>query len=117
MKKIILGLGFLVLILSVLSSGCTSQNEVIYDEAINVPDNDQYIYSLSAGTYRVALTSDTDIDVLFDSASDYDQKGKKSFDKVIVLTADTTMTVKNWALIGLGSDANVQVKIIKNPSA
>ncbi|MDD3976954.1 hypothetical protein L1994_06415 [Methanomicrobium antiquum] len=115
MKKIIFGLGLFVLLLSVLSSGCTSQNEVITDEVISVPDNDQHLYLLSAGTYKITLTSDTDIDVLFDTVADYDQKGKKTFDKVVTLTEDTTMTVKNWALIGLGSDANVQVKIIKNP--
>ena len=115
MVKKIFGLVIFVLILCAFFSGCTSQNEVIYDDTLTIPDNDQVVYQLASGTYQVSITSDTDLDVLFDTAADYDQKGKKTFDKVITLTEDTTMTVKNWAIIGLGADANAQVKVIKNP--
>ncbi|WOF15899.1 hypothetical protein F1737_03905 [Methanoplanus sp. FWC-SCC4] len=116
MKVWIISVLILIFSLSVLISGCTAQNEVVYDQTVTIPDGQDIEYDLLQGTYKITITSDTDIDILFDTASNYDEKGTKSFSKDVVLNGDTKMTVKNWALIGLGSEAIVQVLVVKNPT-
>ena len=107
----------LVLLLT-LGAGCVSQQQTIRDTTVLVKDKAYEDITLTAGTYRVMLNSDENIDVIVSGAANtkYNQQGVKAYDNTIELKEEATLRISNPALVGLGPDANVKVKIVKNPS-
>lgn len=118
MGRTIHGLILILLVLAAVSvAGCTDREEVIVDRTYIIPDNKEETIDLTSGTYRISIASDEELVISFNTMPELNQNRQKTFDRVVTFTEDTTITIKNWALLGLfGSDANVQVKIVKNPA-
>lgn len=99
-------------------SGCLDGEEVIYDTTVTIDDGRQMVYDLAPGTYWIYIVSDEKLDITFDTASTYDQKGITVYDRVITLGSTARMNVENPSLLGLGlgKTADVKVTVVKNPS-
>jgi len=116
MRKIsVAGIG-LFLIFAVFFSGCTEQPTTLMDTQIVVEDKGEFTVDLDPGKYRVTMQSDEELDVSFSTVASYDKSGVTQYDSVVTLANQAVLSIKNPSLLGMGPNANVLLKIVKNPA-
>jgi len=105
----------LFMVFAVLCTGCTEQPATLMDSQIVIEDKGEYTMDLDPGKYRVTLQSDEPIDVSFSTVSSYDKSEVTQYDTVVTLSNPAVLKVKNPSLFGMGPNANVMMRVIKNP--
>jgi hypothetical protein len=83
----------------------------IVDEFEYLPDGGSISFRLSEGIYRIVVSSDEEVNVIIEGASECNVYETKYYDVMCPLERTGILTVENPTIFGLGRSASVSIQV------